>query len=380
MSSPTRMAAELPDDAVPPRGWLFIALLALQFGLQPLFTKGCIERSADKVPLVLLCEVLKGVAALLIIVVGDGMACLRHWRAFDSLASGAVPAVLYAVQNVCIQVGYQNISGLHFNLLNQSKVIFTAIATYLLMGKRQSPLQCVSLTLVLAVGVLLSLPPRGAAASVASAEFDFFYGILPSLLASLLSGMAAAWSQRIMQGTGQRNAYLYSLELGVYSSVLLTAQMLFAEDGSFAAVAERVLPTSLPCSSLQPCCQHCRSPPQRIPLLAFSPWPPCRMLKSQLSHPGATADPGESELLDPPGVERSRWDLFWASDQVRGRGAPLFCSHWWDHHDGGCGIFDSPVPPRAHNPPLPTACCDCHVRVRREPARPRQDPNRLRLK
>ena len=46
-------------SSVPARGWVFMGLLALQFGLQPLFSKANVSPSADKVPLVLLCELLK---------------------------------------------------------------------------------------------------------------------------------------------------------------------------------------------------------------------------------------------------------------------------------------------------------------------------------
>ena len=52
-----------------------------------------------------------------------------------------MPAVVYSIQNVAIQVGYQHTSGMLFNLLNQTKTIFTAVMIYVLIGTRPSPRQ-----------------------------------------------------------------------------------------------------------------------------------------------------------------------------------------------------------------------------------------------
>ena len=201
-----------------------MALLALQFGLQPLFAKKYISPEADKVSLVLLCELAKIVVAAVLLVTeggGEGRSAMRSWRLGDSLASGAVPAAIYAVQNVCIQVGYQNLSGLLFNLLNQTKILFTAVMVYAFMGRVQSGPQVASLLLVLCVGVVLSLPEGGVGSIFGGADDsddsddsggggDFWLGIVPTLAASLLSGVASGWSQRVMQGKARRHAYLFS--------------------------------------------------------------------------------------------------------------------------------------------------------------------------
>ena len=240
-SAPTADAAvSVPSAAaagiggVPARGWLFMGLLACQFGLQPLVTKRHVSAGADKVPLVLLCEILKcAVASLLLVTEGGlaGRAALASWTLRESLAGGAVPAAIYAVQNVCIQVGYQHTSGLLFNLLNQTKIIFTAVMVYLFMGKRQSGPQLVALLLVLVVGVVLSLPPTSSVSSSESAgfgKFDFWQGIVPTILAALLSGVASGWSQRVMQGKAQRHAYLFSAELSLFSALFLLGKMITA--------------------------------------------------------------------------------------------------------------------------------------------------------
>ena len=216
-------------------------LLACQFGLQPLFTKENVAPDADKVPLVLLCEALKTVLALVALFVeGNAMSVLSKWSLKDCVISGAVPAAIYAVQNVFIQIGYQHTTGLMFNLLNQTKIIFTAICVYLVVGKRQSKMQIVALIMVLVVGVTLSLPPSDSTQETTKETgFDLWYGIVPTLVASLLSGIASAWSQRVMQGKARRSASLFSAELSFFSSMFLLMKM-FSVTGNMNDVTERI--------------------------------------------------------------------------------------------------------------------------------------------
>ena len=246
-------ASSASASSVPLRGWVFMALLALQFGLQPLFSKRHVSPGADKVPLVLLCELLKMcVACTLLVTEGgaEGQRALSRWRLRDALSGGAVPAAIYAVQNVCIQIGMQHCTGLLFNLLNQTKIIFTAVMVYAFMGRRQSRAQVVALTMVLVVGVVLSLPDdfsEGAAGNARDAAADdgvagayFWYGIVPTLAAAVLSGFASGWSQRVMQGKARRHAYLFSAELSLFSSLFLLGKMLHSGGGSFGSVRLRI--------------------------------------------------------------------------------------------------------------------------------------------
>ncbi|CAE7785766.1 unnamed protein product [Symbiodinium pilosum] len=54
------------------------------------------------------------------------------------MAAG-VPSLTYLLQNLCIQAAYQKLDGLVFNILNQTKMLFTALFVYLILGRRQSP-------------------------------------------------------------------------------------------------------------------------------------------------------------------------------------------------------------------------------------------------
>jgi solute carrier family 35 (UDP-sugar transporter), member A1/2/3 len=104
---------------------LYSSLLALQFGLQPLIATRCSSLLVSSTSLVIGTELGK----ILIAAVSIGSSStiekesIRHtWNLKDSLYYAALPAVLYAVQNVLVQIGYTLIDSMTFNLLNQTKV------------------------------------------------------------------------------------------------------------------------------------------------------------------------------------------------------------------------------------------------------------------
>jgi len=205
------------------RGYFFMLCLALQFGLQPLFTQTCIDKNAHKPTLVLLCEIIKCIFAIILLFVdggSSGKAAIQQWSYIDALKCAGVPAAIYAFQNVCIQMAYQNMDPIIFNLLNQTKIVFTAIMVYVLLGKKQTFGQCIALLMLMITGVLLSIP-KDDNNNVNNVENDFLYGIVPCLLACMCSGFASAYSQMIMSGQTKRNSYLFSAELSFISAMIL---------------------------------------------------------------------------------------------------------------------------------------------------------------
>merc|ERR1719502_2120799 len=80
----------------------------------------------------------------------------RGWTLRNSLVVAGIPSLTYLVQNYCIQVAYQNVDGVVFNILNQSKMPFTAFFSFLIMGRRQSRIQCLALLAVTIAGVLIA--------------------------------------------------------------------------------------------------------------------------------------------------------------------------------------------------------------------------------
>ncbi len=138
-----------------------------------------------------------------------------------------------------------------FNGLNQTKTLSAALWCFLLMGKRQSFIQMVALAILLFSAMLFqgsisfsglfskrSDDKDGDVSGVAKvdesqAKTSISKGILPCLAAAFISGLAGALSQKGVQMAGGRgrNPYLYTMELGLYSSISLLISLVTTKDG-----------------------------------------------------------------------------------------------------------------------------------------------------
>jgi UDP-sugar transporter A1/2/3 len=58
----------------------------------------------------------------------------KEWSFVDSLKASASPAAIYALQNTLLQLSYRNLDSLTFSLLNQTKLVFTAVFMFLILG------------------------------------------------------------------------------------------------------------------------------------------------------------------------------------------------------------------------------------------------------
>lgn len=115
------------------------------------------------------------------------------------------------------------------------------------MGKRQSFMQVVSLLLLLLSALIMErLVPLESTlfgssidASQSQVDWDSTHwsnGVGPILLASFISGLSGALSQRNLQSSGGgRNPYLFSMELCAASILILGASLLFSNDGKKVA-------------------------------------------------------------------------------------------------------------------------------------------------
>jgi hypothetical protein len=104
----------------------YCTLLALQFGLQPMIASKFTGQGVSKSSVVIATEIFKILVAAFSVISGSGAGDWEKlklsWSVADSLKVAALPAVLYAIQNVCVQYGYVLLDSMTFNLLNQTKV------------------------------------------------------------------------------------------------------------------------------------------------------------------------------------------------------------------------------------------------------------------
>lgn len=231
-----------------------MALLALQFGIQPIVTKQYTSKAIIRSTVVFMQEATK----LIIGVVGLSLGktswtdVARGWTFASWMRLALLPALIYLVQNMCSLLAYQNLDAITYNVLNQTKTLSAAMCCYLLMKKKQSAVQMLALILLLSAALVMEgvlpldvkifLPSYWMARDDDNNNHDdgsdktvlsprhFSHGVIPILVASFLSGLAGAITQKSLQ-SGNRNSLLFTIELCVASILILTASFVTSEDG-----------------------------------------------------------------------------------------------------------------------------------------------------
>ncbi|XP_043719340.1 UDP-N-acetylglucosamine transporter ROCK1 isoform X2 [Telopea speciosissima] len=217
--------SDKPDGKV----WLYLVLLTLQYGAQPLLSKRFIRREVIVTSSVLACEVIG--ALILLAKEGTLLRMYKEWTLVGSLTASGLPAAIYALQNSLLQISYKNLDSLTFSMLNQTKLFFTAFFTYLILRQKQSVQQLGALFLLIVAAVLLSIG-EGSSSGSSGNNHDqiLFHGIVPVLVASVLSGLASALCQWASQ-VKKHISYLMTVEMSIIGSLCMLASTYKSPDG-----------------------------------------------------------------------------------------------------------------------------------------------------
>lgn len=149
---------------------------------------------------------------------------------------------MYSIQNLFALRAYQNLDALTFNVLNQTKTLSAALCCFIVLGRKQSKVQVLSLFLLLTSALviekivdlsLITSSQEGGGNRDLSSFFSgsmnadhFTQGVAPILMASFLSGLNGAITQKSLQGNGgNKNSILFSMELSVAIVVILIISM-----------------------------------------------------------------------------------------------------------------------------------------------------------
>nr|XP_043616735.1 UDP-N-acetylglucosamine transporter ROCK1 [Erigeron canadensis] len=212
--------------------WLYSLLLTIQYGAQPLISKRCIGRDVIVTSSVLACEMVKVICALALMAKDGSLnKALKEWTLIGALSASGLPAAIYALQNSLLQISYRNLDSLTFSMLNQTKLIFTALFTYMILRQKQSIQQIGALFILILAAVLLSIG-EGSRKDYGSDNPDVIvlYGIVPVLIASVLSGLASALCQWASQ-VKKHSSYLMTVEMSLVGSLCLLASTYKSPDG-----------------------------------------------------------------------------------------------------------------------------------------------------
>ena len=139
-----RSASAPSNVASPLIRFPLMGALAVQYGLQTHFQHKYLSKSVNKLGLILSCEIIKLAIAscALAIESAKGNPIDVFSRKFlRSMALCSLPALIYVVQNICVQTAYSELSSITFNCLNQTKLITTAFALFLIKGVKQNKKQ-----------------------------------------------------------------------------------------------------------------------------------------------------------------------------------------------------------------------------------------------
>ncbi|XP_006648773.1 UDP-N-acetylglucosamine transporter ROCK1 [Oryza brachyantha] len=211
---------------------LYLALLTLQYGAQPLISKRFVRQGVIVTSLVLAIEIAKVICAVILLVAeGSLKKQFNDWSIIKSLTASGLPAAIYALQNSLLQISYKNLDSLTFSILNQTKLLFTAFFTYLILGQKQSPKQIFALTLLIVAAVLLSIGESSSKGSGGgNSDYVLLYGIIPVTVASVLSGLASSlcqWASQVKKHT----SYMMTIEMSFIGSMCLLASTSRSPDG-----------------------------------------------------------------------------------------------------------------------------------------------------
>lgn len=134
----------------------------------------------------------------------------------------AIPAAIYSIQNLAASYSQKHLSVVVYNLLNQSKVLSSALMGYIILGRRQSSLQLYALLLVFFGAVL---------AVMGSSQNDLIdssvTGIICALVASGLSGLSGSLADAAIQDQ-YGDAIIFSAHISFF--VLMTMTIGFFTD------------------------------------------------------------------------------------------------------------------------------------------------------
>jgi len=187
------------------------------------------SQDANKSSMMICTEMFKGIVCFIIYRLQSPLeSCKMRWRFKESFQTSAFPALLFAIQNYLNQIACQRVDPVIFTLLNQTKTLFTALCLFILLGRRQSFMQVVSLFLLMAAAIVLQTK---SGSFELRAESIFNLGLVTMIGSTFISGLTAAISQGILQ-EGKRNSYLYSCEISGYSLLWIVVSILLgSKDG-----------------------------------------------------------------------------------------------------------------------------------------------------
>jgi len=230
------------------KGWAALATFAVQNGFAVLIMRWSkvkaqtpyssqvavlMQEVAVKLPLSLVFYVIEcqGLLSAISSILSDLRTRPMEW------AQLAVPAVLYTIQNTLLYVGYANVEAAVGQVTYQTKILWTALFSILVLGKRLSPVQWLALV-VLALGVVTvqgsgdgtkGKRKKSRSASAGPEQIPAL-GIGALVGAAVCTAFASVYFERMLKGASKPSLWLRNIQLAIYSSVIAVGGLLLSDD------------------------------------------------------------------------------------------------------------------------------------------------------
>ena len=156
-----------------------------------------------------------------------------------------VPAMLYTVQNNLLFVALKNLDAATYQVTYQLKILTTAVFSVILLNKKLTARQWISLVLLTFGVALVQLPshdkmrevidpdklPENPPNIIKAGLFvqDHFVGLVAVLISCFSSGFAGVFYEKQLKASAQPSIILRNLQLGVFS-VLLAGLAVIQQD------------------------------------------------------------------------------------------------------------------------------------------------------
>lgn len=247
----------------------YMVLLALQFAVQPIITQKYAPKTLIRSTYVMIQDVARLVISIVCLTITHSWGSdIAHWTWQGAVYAAGIPAVLYFVQSYCSLMAYQHLTPIAYNVLNQTKTLSAAFFCYILIQQRQSAVQMLALGILLLSALVMesiirvpflseskpkkciaelssvsvknadpsstsnctkvaqeensSHPPPPPSSSASSSNSSlrkrrWLMGVVPVLAASLISGLAGAWTQKCLQQNHLQSSLFLTLQMSIVS-------------------------------------------------------------------------------------------------------------------------------------------------------------------
>ena len=192
---------------------------------------------------VLATEGLKATASCLwVLRSGGSPATIMHflrseWRVFIRVM---VPAGIYNCQQMLEFVALSRLEAPVFSVIVQTKLLTTALFSWIVLGKRLHRVQLIALVLLM-VGVILAQMSKGqsktSSSSSSSTSREMTIGVLATLIIATLSGFAAVYTERVLKHAPLQTHSMASQDVLPYMQIQMALASLLII-GVFAIVSD----------------------------------------------------------------------------------------------------------------------------------------------